>query len=608
MKLRNLIFIFMIVLSSCSHTRKSPDRTPASPGPTGPACRKLMSRFIEPGYEKNIKQALEKKELVHRSLNRITIRRPRPSIFTKLYQRAERFFSRVVNDNRFPAFYIFDEEETVPKIMAYVRSYVKGGVEETGKNAKEDFGPQVTKWLNDYENYENQIDDLIKTRVSLAYNLNLLKRYKSEAGDIDRVKLHFYKDGKFEESVFTFREEDDNLNVLIKDIESELERFDGGWFASDQRENSRLGFNFVTEGVIRNRVLEQARLRDRLVILHREAEFVFHNLGKRSEFDGYTEEGKKALEEIYIRASNLLTEQDTKPSSWAIKKTARQKFIKEFRQSIKSNKRLQEMRENSKVISDYLSEREITRAQLLNRGMGFFTRTAFFATPGVVSISGIVTMFDLDEDIVNLYEKYLIWRYGNKIQCVRETQDQQYIDCLYKHYEEEYPDIIQLAYKDPNFNPWDFDAIRAQGSIPSAIVDAYVSDIEEMQKFREYYRYIQKRKVEIKELFAQQHQIIIDGAVSRPDDLAACVAIDQDQLPACVFDTIFSRLRADAGKIDVDFDRQNFPYDKVDEIPEEIRQRYKDELEDMLYQRSIYRDLNQLDDYQLRIFFDDSED
>lgn len=567
-----------------------------------------MSRFIEPGYQKNIKHAIEEKKLVHRSLNKITVKRPRPFIFTKLYQKAERFFSRIVNDNRYPAFYIFDEEETVPKIMAYLRSYVKGGVEETGKNAKDDFGPQVTKWLDDYEQYEQQIDDLIKTRVSLSYNLNLLKHYKSEAADIDRVKLHFYKKGKFEESIFTFREEDDNLKVLIRDIDNELNRFDGGWFTRDPRENSRLGLNFVTEGVIRNRVLEQAKLRDRLIILHREVEFIFHNLGKRSEFEGYTEEGKKALEALYVRVSNLLNEQDAKPSNWAVKKTAKQKFFKEFRQSIKSNRRLKEMKEKSQVISEYLSEREISRAQLLNRGMRFFTRTAFFATPGAITLSGVVTMFDLDDKIVNLYEKYLLWRYGNKIQCVRELTDKGYIDCLYKNYEEEYPNIIQLAYQNPDFNPWDFEAIRAQGSIPEAIINAYVSDIEEMQKFREYFRYIQKRKKEIKQLFAEQHQIIIDGAVSKPDNLASCVTVEQDQLPGCVFDTIFSRLSADAGKLDVSFDRQDFPYDNIDEMPEEIREQYQAELEDMLYQRSIYRDLNELDDYQLRIFFDDNKE
>lgn len=624
MKTQSFIFIFLFALSACSHQIKHAERTPASPGATGPGCRKLMSRFIEPGYQKNIKRAVEEKNLVHRSLNRITVRKPRPSLFTRLYKKAERFFSRVINDNRYPAYYIFDEEETVPKVMAYVRSYVKKGSresteeareqagkrvddvgEEQTKNAVDDFGPQIQSWLSDYGNYDKQIDDLIKTRVSLAYNHNLLKQYKSEAEDIERVKLHFYKDGKFEESVFTFRQEDDNLNILIRDIDNEIDRFDGGWFTSDARENSRLGFNFVTEGVIRNRVLEQAKLRDRLVILHREVEFVFHNLGKRSEFDGYTEEGERALEELYVRVSNMLAEQDARPSNWAVKKTSRQKFLREFQQSIKSNRRLKELREKSQVMSDYLSEKEISRAQLLNRGMGFFTRSAFFATPGVVTLSGLVTMFDLDEDIVNLYEKYLVWRYGNKIQCVRETLDSKYIDCLYKHYESEYPEIIQFAYKDPDFNPWDFEAIRAQGDIAEAVVDAYVSDIEEMQKFREYYRYIQKRKVEIKELFAEQHQIIIDGVVPRPDNLAACVAIEQDELPLCVFDTIFSRLSADAGKLDVDFERQNFPYDQLDEIPEEIREQYKNELEEVLYQRSIYRDLNELDDYQLRIFFDE---
>ena|GEM_PF-2806599 len=607
MKFKNLILIFIFAISSCSQIEKSSQRTPASPGPTGPACRELMARFIEPGYEKNIKQAIEEKRLVHRSLNRITVRRPRPSVFTKLYQKAERFFSRVVNDNRFPAYYIFDEAETVPKIMAYVRSYVKGGVEESGKNAKEDFGPLVEKWLGDYELYEKQIDDLIKTRVSLSYNLNLLRHYKSEAADIDRVKLHFYKNGKFEESVFTFREADDNLDVLISDIQNEINRFDGGMFTSNQRENSRLGFNFVTEGVIRNRVLDQARLKDRLTILHREVEFVFLNLGKRDEFIGYTEEGKKSLEELYVRVSNLLTDTDTRPSNWAVKKTSRQKFIKEFKQSILSNRRLQELREKSDVIKNYLSEREISRAQLLNRGMGFYTRTAFYATPGIATLSGAITMFDLDEKVVDLYEAYLVWKYGNKIQCVRETKDKKYIDCLYKHYEEEYPGIIELAYKNPDFNPWDFGAIRAQGTISEAIVNAYMSDIKEMQKFREYYRYIQRRKIEIKQLFAEQHRIIIDGAVSKPDNLAACVAIDQDRLAACVFDTIFSRLSANAGKLDVNFDRQSFPYDKIDEIPVEIRQEYKKELEDMLYQRSIYRDLSGLEDYQLRILFEDNE-
>lgn len=569
-------------------------------------CTNMVARVLENGYEQNIKRALEEKNLVHRSYNRLTIQRPGPSLFARSAQRAERFFSRVINDNRYPAYYIFDEAETVPKIIAYVRSYVGQGRENATntRNATRDFGPEIRKWIEDYENYNSQIEDLVKARVSMAYNLDLLKYYRKDAPDFDRVTLSFYRNGEFEDSVFTFRSDDENLTTLIRDLESEISRFDGGVFTKSARENTRLGYEFISEGVIRGRVLEQSKLRDKLVLLHREVEFAYHNLDRRAEFQNSTEEGRQALSDLYERLTRILNDEEMKPSAWAVNKTSREKMFEEMKQSVRSNKRIARMQERGEVIRQYLTEGEVSRAKLISRGLGFYTRSLFYATPGVLTVSGAVTMFDLDEKLANLYDNYLVWRYGKKMQCVRERTDQAYLNCLYRHYEREYPEIMKMALKNPTFNPWDFDAIR-ELPLGSEMIDLYISDIQEMQKFREYFKYIQQRREEIKQLFMESHQRIIDGVVHEPIDVAPCVAVSRDQLAPCLYDSIYSRLVSMFGKIDDDFNRDDFPFDNYDRIPDIIRDEYKREVEDILYQRSIYEDLNQLDGYQFRIFFRD---
>lgn len=690
MRSMTYLFITLFVLGF-----SSPVVIASSGNAGGSSCQELIARVLEPSYKKRIQQALQDKELVHRSHNSLTVRKPGARLFTRLLQRSQRFFSQVINDNRFPSYYVFNEEQTAPKIMAYVRTLTespeqkadrlrqsggsgsntdrstppprsrdngerlglddlkdnRGGQEparrsllplrrsensgdrqasrvtredsrgdtkstsgvrqansgddKSAPTRNQDFGPEIKRWVDDYESYQKQLDDLVKARVSMAYNLELLKRYQGEARSIDRVELSFYRNGDFETSVFTFREDDGNLRNLIRDLETKIKYFDGGFFTPSLRQNSRLGFEFSSEGMIRHRVLEQGRLRDKLTILHRELEFAWLNLERRAEFSQHTEEGKQQLQELLQRVERLLMDDDLKPSDWAQRRISAQKLRSEISQSLTSNKRLERIRERSDVISNYLSESEITRANLLSRGHSFFMRLAAFGTPGVMTISGLVTIFDLDETISDFYEKYLIWRYGDRIQCVKERTDNAYIDCLYRQYERDYPEIIQMALKNPNFDPWDFEKLRESRLFPSALLDAYQEDIEQMQRYREYYRYIRSRREEIKNLFADAHQTIIDGLDAEERDIAACIAVSDSHLPVCIFDSLLSKIAASFGKIDELMDVESFDPSNYEALPEELREEYIARYEEFLFQRDIYKDLENLESYELRMFFED---
>jgi hypothetical protein len=611
MKLRILSFsLYILVAQSCSslsNIKQEPtgNRFIASEF-TSNSCHELMERLIEKGYNEKIRQALEAKQLVHRSHSSLTIQRPRPSILASLYKRTERFFARVINDNRYPAYYIFDEEETTSKIIAYIRGYTRPDFRRSvGEgNAINDFGPEVRRWLDDYENYSTQIDDLVKTRVSIAYNLNLLKHYKSSAPDIDRVTLSFYKNGKLEETIFTFRREDDNLTVLIRDLERELKRFDGGFFAKESRDHVRVNFDFFNEGAIRDRVLQQSRLRDKILILNRESEFAYMNISNRADMDQPHEEGLIALRELYNRTTNLLMDQEIVPSGWATTRISRDTMLAELRQSISSNRRLQRLRDNSQVMRNYLDEADISQARLTTRGLGFYTRAAYFLTPGAFTVSGLIAVFNLDEPLSQLYNSFLTWRHGKKMECVRERNEEAFLSCLYRHYEKEYPDIIRMALKNPEFNPWDFEGIARLEGLDEKIVSLYIADVQEMIKYRQYFVYIQNRRVEIQQLFNDSHQDLINAVQFDPEDRPTCISVGNNELGLCIYETILSGMLNISGHKDDHFIEEDFIYSDYDNVPEEIREEYIEAVSRVLMMRSIYEDLNGLEDYQIRIFTD----
>jgi hypothetical protein len=567
-------------------------------------CSELMVNLAQAGYEANIRRALESKELVHRSHGRLTIQRPRASFLTPLYNRTQRFFSRVINDNRYPAYYIFDEAETTSKIIAYIRGLANSEVSSSTnhRDAVKDFGSEIQKWLDDYQEYQKQLDDLVKTRVSIAYNLNILKHYKNDAPDVDRVSLTFYRNGQLEETIFTFRREDDNLSVLIRDLESELKRFDGGFFTQESRDHARLNFDFFNEGAIRERVLLQSQLRDKILILNREAEFAFINLRNQMDSETLDRDSLANLELLYNQTTSLLNDSAVRPSTWATTKISRDKMLSEMRQSISSNRRLARLREQSSVMSGYLDELDISRARLTTRGLGFYTRAAYFLTPGALTFSGVFAVFNLDEQLSQLYNSYLSWRYGKKMECVRKRSEDDFLDCLYSHYESEYPDIIRLALRDPNFNPWDFELLARTEGLDQAIVSLYVDDVQEMMKFRQYFVYIERRQIEIRDLFESSHRDLISVVDFDADNTPPCISVSTDDLGLCLYNSVLSRLLVNNDKDLFEIPASDFNYQDFDSIPVDIKDDYIEEIERIVMMRAIYQDLGNLPDYQIHLF------
>ncbi|MDD0851908.1 hypothetical protein HBN50_02320 [Halobacteriovorax sp. GB3] len=594
--LKSLILTAPFILSSCSNFQAT--RSPASQ--TKPKvtlkCFREMHMFMEDGYSDKLRKAAEDKELVHRSTDSLIVNKPKESIRKVIYDKTYRFF-RFVNDNEFPTYYIFDEEETLSSVIVYVKALAG---DPKAQQKLEELNIKIGKWLSDYQAYNDQVKELLETRVSIKYNLELLKLYKKKAKDFDRVELQFKKNGKWEPTVFTFRKEDENLKNLIEHLEHDLKYFDGGIFApKKQNEFDRINFNFLTDGVIKNRISHQAKLKDKLVILHRELEFAYLNIGKRAEFTHTTAEQKAEIQALYQKITKILKDESIQPSSYARRNISYSKAKEELKRSVKNNKVYKNFTEKSELIKEYLESKDLSRGKILSQGYAAQARMAYIMISGGIPLGGTIYWFDLDEKLGEYYQDALRWWYGDKILCTTEKTDDAYTKCLWVNYQEEFPDLVNFAIKNPSFNPWDMEQIR-QVPLPKAILDAYISDFQQMEKFRAYSTYIRDRQKEILKLYKQS----VSGKPVDIDGIKECIIINPKYLPLCIYEKVYTPV---ASKLDdkreFELLKDDFDYQNPD-LPEELRKEYDEKVQQIMYERKIIEDISKLPSYAVDIFFD----
>lgn len=613
MKLVKIItFTSLIILSSCSSTSSTiSSRKPSSTGSEKPSiggCFDTVGRFLEENYSQKLTKALEERKLVHRSTKRLTITKPGKNMWRRMLDYGSHIFKKVINDNRYNAFYMYDDEETLPNILIYIKALAGdekalGGFEESSKI--------VESWFKEFKNYENDIDEMLKMRVSLAYNLQLLKAYKKANPDFDRIQFSLWKNGKWEETIITVRQDDHNLEALIGDLQAKLNTFDGGWRSSPKSDSgglARISIGHIDEGMLKTRVLKQAYLRDRLTILHRELEFAYNNLNNRDEFASISEENKKKITELYKDLSFTLGQKQYSPSKWAENRVSYKKFMSEFKYSSKSSKYYQKFIEQSEKIKKYLSNKDLSRARFTSAGYRKYARAGYFTTTAGLSVGGVVTIFNLDDKLAEYWEEALKWWYGDKIECVKVDvkNDSAYFDCLWKYYKQEYPDLVTLATKNRKFNPFDpEDPIMKQ--IPEPVRSAYIEDYLGIKKLRDAYIIIAAREKEIKELFILSQRKIGDATQTDLDDLQECVIVATNRLPFCIFNNVLNPLMKE-GPYNTELvdktDPESFEYENFESIPQPIREEYREKVERILDERALMNDLKDLDDKSIRFLFD----
>lgn len=343
----------MLTSLSCSSiptiptVEMSPDRAPAEAA----TCTEMIKRFFKDKPEKTLDQILVEKKLITFTEKKAQIHYPR----LEWINRVKKSFNtslRNWNNNRYPSFYLFNKEDIVPTAKKYAEN-----LEKIHTNTDPIDDQTITKafldvneWTKSYKNYASELDQLIEERISLQYNVSLLKKMKIKEGETTDVELIIKRNGILKKEIITLRKEDRNLKATINKLKSEMKDLDG---------------SLLSKGRIKERIVRQAMLNDMLTILHREIEYVIKN----SPAPG--EEMIKELDGL----SALLKQNELLPSTYGIYKIENKVFIREALTASKLEKVYAKIKNPvetlTSVLSNYFKNRNAgTDAEKI----GFFKR------------------------------------------------------------------------------------------------------------------------------------------------------------------------------------------------------------------------------------------
>lgn len=305
MFLKKPIFILALaMLSSCSsiQDQASTERFPAGEPVT---CNELVqSLFLKENYTQDLNKTLIEKKLLSFSNKFVTVEHPSMNWLN----RARISLNKSVknwNNNKYPAFYIFSDEEIIPAAKKYFTTmtdkYPAGA--ELDEEAVKNF-ELIQSWIKSYQNYQREVDQLLEERISLQYNLSLLKKLKLTEDPRD-IKISIMRGGQLVDEIVTLRKSDKDLAYQIKKLKSELQEFDG---------------SLLKNGKIKDRIIRQAALADMLTIVQREFEYALKNT------EAPSEEMTKALDHL----NALIKQEDLQATTYGVYRITNQVFIREL--------------------------------------------------------------------------------------------------------------------------------------------------------------------------------------------------------------------------------------------------------------------------------------
>ena len=297
--------IFVLCLSSCSTLRLGDtERTPAE---EPAACTEIVKNFfMSKDYDLNLTKALEQKKLITFTEKRVQIQYPHLEWINKV-KKSFNTSLRNWNNNRYPAFYTFNDEEIVPTAKRYAENLEKILTNQVPVDDEETTKAYlaVSDWMKAFQNYKTDVDQLIEERISLQYNITLLKKIKLDANESRDIQITIKRDGVLKSEIITLRKEDRNLKFTINKYKTEMKEMDG---------------SLISNGKIKDRIVRQAMLLDMLNILHRELEYTVKNTLTPSE------ELLKELEKLSL----LIKDSELAPSTYGIYKADNKIFIREI--------------------------------------------------------------------------------------------------------------------------------------------------------------------------------------------------------------------------------------------------------------------------------------
>lgn len=552
-------YIYLSLLSllvSCSSTNLSNSyRNPASTV-DDKNCSNIVRNFITKDYNEVLLKEIEKKDLIKRSTNKMQIRLPKRGWWNRFKDSWTHTFKNW-NDNKYVSFYMYDEEETVASAATYAKVLNKkiDGV-ETSKE-EEDVLKTIDTWFNKYTSYEKDLNDLINERISTMYNINILKKYNFE-GNRAEVELTFIKSGKEVHEKMVFYKDDKNLQYYIKQLDKRITELDGGVFDW-----------WFDEGIIKQRIIQQAMLQDKLIVAHRELEYFINNT------DDIVDSTLEALKLKLRQIEDAIETANFKPSKYGINKVTNKSIQKELMSLPKTVKSYRKAQEGKKVMNELLSDQDKDRLKFFTNGYSrVFQGTALgaFATGSGTSIW------------IGLKD-YFMWGENQKYACVKLSDEKEFLNCIQDYIENRYPILFQAAVLSGNFNPFDYE------NIPSDQKEDYIDELEHIKRLRVTFKILEARKKKTREDLAESIKTMYDSIIINEEELNSCARLTLELFPGCMIDYLMTKFpgvfshyqenELKGGVVDI--------YD-FNSIPEKYRELYKIEVDRISAQRATYED------------------
>lgn len=207
------------------------------------------------------------------------------------------------NKNRYPIFYMTDDNN-IQKIGAQLPELLEKKLNNSLTEDESKIFDSAMAQVEMFSRYQKDIESLIDERVSLQYNIEVLKKLKLDEKPMDIKIVIKRADGDTEEIV-TLRKEDKNKSLVIDKLKKQLKEINGKVFRF---------------GKIEERVIKQAYLKDIVTIYHREIEYA-HKNGLHASDD---------LAKLYERLDQALVNSDFVPSSYGVYRVDRQVLRAEF--------------------------------------------------------------------------------------------------------------------------------------------------------------------------------------------------------------------------------------------------------------------------------------
>lgn len=298
------LFLSAFMLASCSNMqveeRFISERKPAEEA----NCQDLAkSLFMKENYKEDLNQALVDKKLLKFSNKFVTVQHPKMDWLNRTRASLNKSLKNW-NNNKYPAFYIFSDDEVVTHAKRYfetINSMVTHEITpapEASKNLE-----VVSGWMKSYEGYQKEVDNLLDERISLQYNLAILKKFK-QSEDVQDIKLIIKRNGELKEEVITLRKSDKDKEFQVKRLKAEIKALDG---------------TLLKNGKIKDRIIQQAALADMLTITQREFEYGIKNT------DGAHPELALELEKL----NALLARAELKPTTYGVYRITNKVFMRE---------------------------------------------------------------------------------------------------------------------------------------------------------------------------------------------------------------------------------------------------------------------------------------